>query len=143
MKRRTFVLSGLAAAAAAFAAWEFARAGNESAIEMVVRKRLDYLTLDPDGVRRFAHDIAALHVISRLRTGLLLGIGPIYTRFSLSSGNNAAAHTLRHGEDRIVSCYLISSDFFINGADESRVVKYLGMLDPLHACGNPFARSPG
>jgi hypothetical protein len=32
-----------------------------------------------------------------------------------------------------------SSDFFKNGADESRTVRYIGNYDPLIACGNPFA----
>lgn len=141
MKRRVFILSG-AAAAAAVIAWQAVAASDEDTIAMVVRRRLDYLKLDPDGLRRFARDIAAQHVISSAKVHLLSGIAPLYTRYELSSGNNSLAYLLRHGEDRIVASYLISSDFFIKGADESRVVQYLGMLDSRRACGNPFARPP-
>jgi hypothetical protein len=109
---------------------------------MVVRRRLDYLRLEPQGVRRFAQDMAGRHVISSARMHLLSGFKSVYRRYPLSSGHNSMAYKLRHGEDRVVGAYLISSDFFINGADESRLVNYLGMLDPRTACGNPFARPP-
>ena len=134
------MLSGIAAAAA-LGAWPvlFGRRAPE-VIAMILRRRLDYLELDPDGVRQFARDIATLNVISRSRLYLLAVIAPAYSHFSLSSGHSNIAYALRHGEDRIVSTYLISSDFFINGSDTTRVVRYLGMLDPLRACGNPFAR---
>jgi len=39
-----------------------------------------------------------------------------------------------------VTQYLISSDFFKNGADKNRTVNYLGYYDPMVACNNPFAR---
>jgi hypothetical protein len=141
MKRRTFLLSG-AAALSGLAAWKFFGANPVGVIQMIVRKRLDYLTLDPQGVQKFAQDMAALHVISKPRIQTLSLIRPAYAQFSLSSGHSRFAYLLRHGEDRIVSTYLISSDFFINGADETRVVKYLGLLDPRIACSNPFARPP-
>lgn len=141
MKRRTFVLAGIGAASAA-AAWQFIDVSTESTIEAIVRKRLDYLKLDPDGVRRFAKDAAALHNVSNFRMHMIGGLAPIYSRYAMSSGHNSLAYLLRHGEDRIVGSYLISSDFFTNGADMTRVVHYERMLDPRRACGNPFARSP-
>jgi hypothetical protein len=141
MKRRTFLLSG-ATALTGLAAWKFFGANPVAVIQMIVRKRLDYLTLDPDGVQKFAQDMAALHVISKPRIQTLSLISPAYAQFSLSSGHSRFAYLLRHGEDRIVSTYLISSDFFINGADETRAVKYLGLLDSRIACSNPFARPP-
>jgi hypothetical protein len=145
MKRRTFVLYGAAlasASASAWAAWEFVDASDVDTFAMVVRRRLDYLKLEPEGVRRFAQDMVALHVISTTRMHVLSEFKSVYARFPLSAGDNMLAYKLRHGEDRIVSSYLISSDFFINGADESRLVKYLGILDPRRACCNPFARRP-
>jgi hypothetical protein len=141
MKRRTFILAGLGASSS-LVAWQFAGPNEEESIAMVVRRRLDYLTLDLEGLRRFSRDMAALHAISSARMHLIWGTRLIYSRFRLSSGNNALAFMLRHGEDRIVSTYLISSDFFVNGTDERQVVNYLGLPDPRRACGNPFARSP-
>ena len=141
MKRRTFLYSGLVAVAA-FTSWELLANSKDDTIVMVLRRRLDYLTLDPGGVMAFARDISNLNLISGSRLHMLAVLTPVYAKLHLSNGNNAPAHALRHGEDRVVSTYLISSDFFVNGADKSRVVHYLGLLDPLRACGNPFARSP-
>jgi hypothetical protein len=139
MQRRLFLLSGLGALSGA-GAWLYFGAGPTEAIAMVLRKRLDYLTLDPDGVRRFAGDLLARNGLSSAKMHLLSALRPLYPRHALSSGNNAAAYMLRHGEDRIVGSFLISSDFFRNGADETRVVRYLGLLDARRACANPFAR---
>ena len=39
--------------------------------------------------------------------------------------------------------FLLSSDFFALGADESKTVRYRGYYDPVRQvdrCGNPFAR---
>lgn len=37
--------------------------------------------------------------------------------------------------------YLMSTDFFRHGADESRLVRYVGFYDPDRtACNNPFAQ---
>ncbi len=141
MQRRLFLLSGLGALSAAGAgAWLYFGASPTETIAMVLRRRLDYLTLDPEGVRRFAGDLLAKNGISSAKIHLLSAIRPVYSRRALSSGDNAAAYMLRHGEDRIVGSFLICSDFFLNGADETRVVRYLGVLDARRACANPFAR---
>jgi hypothetical protein len=141
MKRRTFFLGAAAAAAVTAASGAAMMLGkDEDTIAMVLHARLPYLTLDPEGVRKFSADLAGLHVVSGARMKLLRLIRPIYQRFELSAGENALAYKLRHGEERIVSLYLLASDFFINGADESRTVRYLGLLDSTRACGNPFAR---
>ncbi len=44
-------------------------------------------------------------------------------------------------EERICTAFLMSSDFFKNGADESRPVRYLALYEPTRiGCANPFAR---
>jgi hypothetical protein len=44
-------------------------------------------------------------------------------------------------QDRICESFLMSSDFFRNGADESKPVRYLALYQPRRAgCTNPFAR---
>jgi hypothetical protein len=139
MNRRALLLSGFVGTAA-LVAWPAMTTTDEYVIEMVVRKRLDYLKLDAEGVRRFARDTVALHSVSHVRLKALATLKPIYERFYLSAGTNSLANLLRHGEERIVGSYLISSDFFVNDSDESRIVQYQSMLDPMRACGNPFAR---
>jgi hypothetical protein len=44
--------------------------------------------------------------------------------------------------DNLAATYLLSSDFFLNKADQSQVVRYLNYYDPIRPCGNPFARPP-
>jgi len=138
IKRRYLLLAGIAGLAS-LAGIRFARSSDESAIMTVLRKRLDYLRLDEGGLVAYARDLAATHRIASSRLRWVEMVGPLYKNFD-SLGRNSIAHSLRHGEERIVSTYLLSSDFFINGQDESRVVRYLGFYDPLKACGNPFAR---
>jgi hypothetical protein len=122
-----------------YAGWRYVGSADEEAFVTVVRRRLDYLKLDLDGVNAFARDMAAKHVISNGRLRFLNIVKPLYVHVPLSP-KSRFGKVLRHGEERVVTNYLLSSDFLINGADESRVVRYLGYYDPMRACGNPFAQ---
>lgn len=138
MRRRTFLLSSSAAICGVIA-WDFATSSDQNAIIKVLRKKLHYLRLDDAGVRRYAADIALLGIVSSLRLHVIDAADGLYERHTLNP-DSALGRALRHGEDRVVTQYLISSDFFINGADKNRTVKYLGYYDPMVACNNPFAR---
>jgi hypothetical protein len=122
-----------------YAGWRYFGSSDEEAFVTVVRRRLDYLKLDLDGVNAFARDMAARHIISNGRLRFLNVVKPLYVHVALSTSSRFGS-ALRHGEERIVTNYLLSSDFLINGADESRIVRYLGYYDPMRACGNPFAQ---
>jgi hypothetical protein len=140
MKRRMFVLSGFAVILGG-AAVRIALSDKYAAVAKILHKRLDYLTLDPQGVAQFAQDIVA-DGISGSKMILVDAMGPLYTDTQLSPDDKIGA-TVRHGEDRVVTQYLLSSDLFINGADTSRIVRYRGYYNPMVACaGNPFARPP-
>jgi hypothetical protein len=141
MKRRTFLLSA-PIGIAGFCTWNLVRNSDVDVLAGVVRRRLDYLQLEPEGVLQFAKDISELAVISKNKLRTLAAINPIYNSLPLSSADTRPSMLLRHGEDRVVSTYLISSDFFVNGMNEKQLVRYLGMLNPLRACSNPFARRP-
>jgi hypothetical protein len=140
IKRRT-VLLGIAGIGGlpGFLAWRVNRSTDQDAVVEVLRKRLNYLQLDQAGLRQFAEDLAARHPMSSARLRILAAATPLYTRLALS-GHNVASNGIRHGEERVVTLYLLSSDFFQSGQDEKRPVKYLGYYDPVRACGNPFAR---
>jgi hypothetical protein len=140
MKRRTILGLGIASAMAALFTWPVLTTTDEEVIAMVIRRRLDYLKLDTEGVAQFARDIVNKNTISPARLKMLAAITPLYMKFRLSDGENKMANLLRHGEDRIVGSYLIASDFFINGADETQEVRYLGLLNSRRPCTNPFAR---
>ena len=140
-RRRWFAAA--ASGVAALAGLRYMTSDEEDGIVEVLRKRLDYLMLDEPGVRAFAADLTA-HDNNNLRHSKLRLIDaaePVYTRLPRSP--NALTHRLEHGESRVVSLYLLSSDFFLNGADETQPVKYRGYYDPIdraRACGNPFSR---
>ncbi len=139
LSRRGFMVSALAGLSGLLA-WQLFRGSMEDAIVSMLRKRLDYLTLDDNGLNAFARDAVANGVIARPKLHLMAAAGSQYARL-VSPGAGYIGHTVRHGEERIISAYLMSSDFFISGADMSRVVRYLGYYDPLRRpCGNPFAR---
>ena len=136
--RRTFIAT-LIGGMAGIGGWRYFRSRDEEAIIVVLRKRLDYLTLDVAGLHAFAADLSSRRIVSGTRLKLIGTFMPVYRRLRLD-GHNMLEDALRHGEERIVSNYLLSSDFFINGADETRPVHYLGFYDALKACSNPFAR---
>jgi hypothetical protein len=138
MQRRNFLFAA-AAGVGALLAWRAGGASDRAAIAKVIHKRLHYLRLEESGVQRFAADMSSRQVVSSLRLRVIDAAGEFYTRLSPSPGSRLD-NAIRHGEERIVTQYLISSDFFTHGADKNRVVNYLGYYDPLVACNNPFAR---
>jgi hypothetical protein len=141
MKRRHLLIGAGAVAAIGYTGWRFGTANGERALTRVIYKKLGYLKLDDAGVRQFAHDQVKLQTISAARLRIIDAVGPVYSMLSFQ-GRLGLEDTLRHGEDRIVTQYLMSTDFFRNGADQTRVVRYLEFYDPMVACGNPFARPP-
>lgn len=123
-------------------AWRFIQGSDADAIVSVLRKRLGYLILDEAGLRAFAQELTARKMVSSSRLRLLDFAGPIYTQLIPSRGTSWT-HELQHGEERIVSLYLLASDFFLNGADETKTVRYRRFYDPLNnpdTCSNPFSR---
>jgi hypothetical protein len=140
MKRRQFF--GLASGAlAALAIWRLSKRDHE-AIALMLYTRLHYLKLDAEGVQRFARDFALRNDLASTRLHLINALGPAYRILTNSPAASHIFAAVHHGEERIITNYLIGSDFFINGADVTRVVHFLGLMDPLQACGNPFARPP-
>lgn len=139
MRRRDLVLGGLAVLGAL--GLRIALSTSQSAIVKVVHKRLGYLKLDSEGVRLFAADLAKRDIVSPARLRILDSSGNLYTH-SVMTSHGKLINAIHHGEDRVTSAYLMSSDFFKNGADESRQISYLGYYDPMVACNSPFARPP-
>lgn len=143
--RRRFLLGGLAVAAVT--GLGVAALGPRAAASHIadaVRRKLPFLKLEEAGLQAFARDqvdalLAKRPTWNRLKYHYLSMFGKQFTRYNRS--NDTRTRTQRM-EDNFASTYLLSSDFFLNRADESRIVKYLGFYDPLHPCGNPFWRPP-
>ena len=139
--RRRMLMAAIAGFGAV-AGGRLAIADARSAIIMVLRKRLWFLQLDEAGVQQFATDLAALSVVSEPKLKMIQATAPLYRRIDFT-GRHSLAMALRHGEERIVSTYLLASDFFHNGADETKVIRYVRLYQPaknLDACSAPFSR---
>jgi len=143
MNRRRFVVAGAAIAVVGGGGWVLGHWGLESQIGGILRRRLPYLKLDPEGVRAFAKDQSAailgkkIPTWNRLRYHFLASSAASYKRFYRSADVRSRRARL---EDGLVSTYLLSSDFFTGGMDESRTVHYVRYYDAGLPCQNPFAR---
>lgn len=83
-------------------------------VALAITRHYDYLRLDPDGVERFVRD---------------------YADWRSADGSAESI------ED-VLSRFLLSTDFFLHDADESRPIRYLRLYDPyLSPCNNPFVRA--
>src|SRR5277367_1004583 len=108
MQRRQFF--GLAASAlAALAILRLSKPDHE-AIAMMLYTRLGYLKLDADGVQRFARDFAARNDLSSTRLHVINALGPAYRHLTNSPVTNRLFSAVHHGEERIITNYLIGSD---------------------------------
>jgi hypothetical protein len=145
MKRRQFLLGGLAViAVAGLGVLGFGRGAAEAKIVALLRQRLNFLHLEEAGLRAFAHDqlgvlLAKRPTWNRWKYHFLSVFSKSITRWNTSSDKRTRSERI---VDNMASTYLLSSDFFINGADQSRVVTYIALYDPMRPCGNPFARLP-
>jgi hypothetical protein len=141
--RRRFLLGGLAVVVVAgVGVIGFGPGAAESRIVAVVRRKLSFLQLDEKGLHAFAKDqvsalLAKRPTWNRLKYHYLSMFAKQFTRYNRSNDKRTRVERM---EDNFASTYLLSSDFFLNGADESRIVEYVSFYDPLRACGNPFWR---
>jgi hypothetical protein len=142
--RRRLIVGGLGAVAAAgLGAWGLGRLGFRMEIASILRRRLGFLKMDEGGIRAFAKDQTRatfskkIPTWNRLRYHMLASGASSFKRFYRSTDTPSRMGKF---EDTLVSTYLLSSDFFWNGSDESRTVNYVAYYDPNRPCHNPFAR---
>jgi hypothetical protein len=143
MKRRKFLLTGLGMVAViGVTGIAFGPLAAEAEIASHVRRRLSFLKLDESGLRAFARDqvkvlLAKRPTLNRWKYHFMSVFSKSFTQYEHSSDQRTR---LQHIEDGFAATYLLSSDFFVNGGDQSRTIEYIAYYDPLRACGNPFAR---
>jgi hypothetical protein len=141
-RRRFLAIASGVVVAAAVGVVAIAPAVTESQIVNHVRRRLSFLKLDEAGLETFAREqVAALlakrPTWNRMKYHFLSAFTNSFTRYDRSSDRRSRIERMTDG---FASTYLLSSDFFVNGANPAQVVRYLSLYDPLRACGNPFAR---
>ncbi len=101
------------------------------------------MKLDEAGLHSFADDQIDSYLAKRpdwlrIKTRVSeLFAKPMIVKWSFSDDRRTR---LQHLADHLATLYMLSSDFFTNGADESRTIHYVALYDPMRACGNPFAR---
>ncbi len=103
----------------------------------VLRRRLGHLRVSDDTLDRFAEDYAGW----KDRAGLLSRLSVVALPLRVFSPYELLepGASLRRLEDSVVSQFLLSTDFFLYGADEGRELQYLSFYDPMTAvCRNPF-----
>lgn len=115
---------------------------TESEIAAAVRRRLGFLRFDEAGLHSFAKDQISVLLAKRpswyrWKYHIHSLIYKPIARWGISSDTRSRRERL---EDYIATIYLLSSDFFVNGADETRIIQYVNLFDPMRACDNPFAR---
>ena len=142
VNRRRILIIGLGiTAVAALGVWGLDVA-SEAEIVSTVRRRLGFLRLDEAGLHSFAKDYISS----------LLAKRPSWYRWKYHFQSLFRKPGARWGistdtrsrrarfEDNLATQYLLSSDLFPNGADETRTIRYVALYDPMRACGSPFAR---
>jgi hypothetical protein len=128
MKRRKFLtIAGIGGVVAALASGKFLTTSFEDSISSLIKDELDFLKLDEQGLKDFSRDFS----LTASRKFKLIVKG--YSLLGITSKQSGKVHHL-------VSTFMLSSDFFINKMDESRVVKYVALFDPyVRPCVHPFS----
>lgn len=128
--RRRLLLAATGAAVTGLVGSTYFGTDYHEVLVSTIRTKLSYLKLEDGAPEAFARDFDAdygpFHV-SLLQK--LLGQQGVKTQVGAEDFDNI-----------VVSRFLLSTDFFRNGSDESKPVRYLAYFDPYTgACGNPFA----
>ena len=145
LRRRRFLLLGAGSAvvvATGYGVARWYRGDPKSVIFAILERRLGYLQLDRLSFERFAVDYLETRKAYK-RELELMALFALPYRYITPYPLLKQGHSVRRLESNVVSRYLLSTDFFQHGADESRQIKYVGFFDPYNiACRNPFVPRP-
>ena len=146
LRRRRFLVLGAGSAiaiATGYGVMRWYRGDPKSVIVAILERRVGYLQVDRASFDRFAVD----YLESRKGYERELAVMALFSlpyRYVTPYPMLKQGHSLRRLESNVVSRYLLSTDFFEHGADESRHVTYVEFHDPYSiACRNPFVPRPG
>jgi len=105
-------------------------------------KRIAFLHWDRGEVKQFIQDFMADDRNANFlqKVNKLSYLYPIYNYSHLLEATHYA-NKLHNFEERVISRFLLSTDFFWDGANEKQVITYLNYYDPHRSpCQNPFAQ---
>lgn len=141
ISRRKFVISAMTALTVVGSAGFWVRWKNtkETDItEAILKRRLGGLKIDPQAFKIFSNEMIEHRksYAKQLKVlGMFSGLLSLLTPYNFLP----MGHPIRRLENYSVSNFLLATDFFQNGADINREVKYLGFYDPYkRPCVNFF-----
>lgn len=139
--RRKFIGLGIGivgGAAALTTAYKWYFGEPQSVIIAILNRRLALLNIDRDSFYLFAADYLAFRKDYRKQLSAMSVVSwPL--RYVSPYELLPMGASLRRLEDNVVSKYLLSTDFFQNGAESKRPIKYFSFYDPyVSICRNPF-----
>ena len=143
LSRRAFitrVTAGLIVfVAAPYAVYQWRYGKATKIVIAILRRRLGYLDVAPGDFERFAVEYVEYKRGNAKQLAKLAAVSFPLTYVTLYRWL-PMGHPLRRLEDNVVTKFLLSTDFFLRGGDESRRIEYLSFYEPRTApCRNPFA----
>ena len=145
MKRRKFLKAGaIAIAAGGLGGWLLFRKSRAQIMYEALRRELFYLKISEEDARRFAADLSRkMYIGSRFR-GVRIHAYQLYATYYRTMNRQVTVQDVHLSYEKfnqfVVVNFLLSSDFFLNGANEAVPVRYKGLYDPgVHPCANPFS----
>lgn len=140
MKRRTFLGATAAVVAAGGALVGINLNSYQDIVKRVVRTKLDYLKISDEELDKFA---SAYEKVMAKPSSKVLMIDLSYKCSTINFCQKKLNDRLSYFERYVVTYFLKSSDFFLNGMDEQKPIKFVSIdfLDPYKSpCYNPFAK---
>lgn len=139
--RRRFLGFGaglVAGTAALYTAYKWRWGEPTEVIVAILSRRLGDLRVETASFHRFAAEYVEFRKDYRRQLSIL-SIVSLPLQYVTPYAWVEQGGAVRRLEDNVVSLYLLSTDFFQNGADSNRPVSYLSFYDPYTAvCRNPF-----
>lgn len=130
MNRRKFlILTGVSTGCIVIPASVYFFTGDVNAYScLLIKKQLHYLKLEEGSVEKYVSEYFnnSNDAVLRMKWKTMYYLNSTYED----------SNTLKE----LIKYYLLSTDFFINKMDESKVIKYLGLYSPYKSpVPNPFA----
>ncbi|WEK21221.1 MAG: hypothetical protein P0Y49_08710 [Candidatus Pedobacter colombiensis] len=131
MERRKFIiLTGVGVGMSIIpASLYFMESGLKKYVTLILRRELFYLKLESEGVSRYVDDYFKAtrnDMVSTLKWKILY-----YSNSNWKKSDRIG---------NLIKYYLLSSDFFINKTDESKLVNYLGLFNSYKSpVPNPYS----
>ena len=133
-------MAGVGAGAAIAGTGYVASTGFYDVVDRMVRKELAYLPISDKVFDTFMRDVRQQRAISHLGKEKEWFVRLHFRLGALGSSILPYRYKYEQYKSQIVGTFLLSTDFFYTGMDETKPVRYKGLYQPYNnACSNPFS----